>query len=96
MTVLDQSIWIEERPVEDGASLPSADVTTITPGFIRTRLAYNALKGDGSAFDREDGNISAGMDAETCAKIARYLRRANSARRWRARVGIDQPDSVTG
>jgi short-subunit dehydrogenase len=44
-------------------------VTTITPGFIRTSVAENALKGDGSTFGKTDRNIAAGMDVNECAKV---------------------------
>lgn len=44
-------------------------VTTITPGFIRTAIAENALKGDGSNFGKTDANIAAGMDVSECASV---------------------------
>jgi len=44
-------------------------VTTITPGFIRTAISENALKGDGSKFGAVDDNISGGMDVTACAKV---------------------------
>ena len=44
-------------------------VTTITPGFIRTAISENALKGDGRKFGKVDKNIGAGMDVTACAKI---------------------------
>lgn len=44
-------------------------VSTITPGFIRTDIARNALSGDGSAFGKEDKNIAGGMDVNECAKV---------------------------
>ncbi|NVJ70941.1 MAG: SDR family oxidoreductase [Alphaproteobacteria bacterium] len=45
------------------------DVTTITPGFIRTNIAKNALKGDGTEFNKVDQNIAGGMDVAECAGI---------------------------
>jgi len=44
-------------------------VSTITPGYIKTNIAYNALVGDGSNFARHDKNISAGMDVDECAAV---------------------------
>lgn len=44
-------------------------VTTITPGFIRTAISENALRGDGQRFDVMDSNIAGGMDVEECARI---------------------------
>jgi len=42
-------------------------VTTITPGFIRTNLSRNALKGDGSDFGETDSDIANGIDVDECA-----------------------------
>jgi len=44
-------------------------VTTITPGFIRTNVSKNALKGDGSAFAEEDEAIAGGMAPDACARV---------------------------
>lgn len=44
-------------------------VTTVTPGFIRTNIAKNALKGDGSRFDAVDQNIAGGMMVDDCAEV---------------------------
>ncbi|MBO6505626.1 MAG: SDR family oxidoreductase [Kordiimonadaceae bacterium] len=44
-------------------------VTTITPGYIRTAISENALKGDGSEFGETDKNIAGGMDVTKCAKV---------------------------
>jgi NADP-dependent 3-hydroxy acid dehydrogenase YdfG len=44
-------------------------VTTITPGFIRTAISDNALRGDGTQFNRTDSNIATGMDVDECARI---------------------------
>lgn len=42
-------------------------VTTITPGFIRTDISVNALRGDGSAYGQTDRDVAGGMDAARCA-----------------------------
>lgn len=44
-------------------------VTTITPGYIRTAISENALKGDGSAFGETDNNIAGGMEVTKCAQV---------------------------
>jgi len=44
-------------------------VTTITPGFIQTAISDNALRGDGTPFNRTDSNIAKGMDVDRCAGI---------------------------
>jgi len=44
-------------------------VTTITPGFIRTNISVNALKGDGSGYGKVDDDIAGGMDATRCAGV---------------------------
>lgn len=44
-------------------------VTTITPGYIRTAISENALKGDGSVFGETDKNIAGGMDVTKCAQV---------------------------
>ena len=43
-------------------------VTTVLPGSVRTRVAANALQGDGSARGVSDENIEAGMDPVECAR----------------------------
>jgi len=43
-------------------------VTTILPGSVRTRVAANALQGDGSPRGVSDANIDAGMDPDECAR----------------------------
>jgi short-subunit dehydrogenase len=42
-------------------------VTTITPGFIRTSLSINALKGDGTNYGETDRDIAGGMDVDEAA-----------------------------
>lgn len=44
-------------------------VSTITPGFIRTNVSKNAFSGDGSRFGKTDDNIAGGMAANECAKV---------------------------
>ncbi len=44
-------------------------VSTITPGFIKTDVAKNALVGDGRQFSGQDSNIESGMDVDKCASI---------------------------
>ena len=43
-------------------------VTTITPGFIRTEISVNALRGDGSQYGVLDADIAGGMDVNRCAE----------------------------
>lgn len=44
-------------------------VTTITPGYIRTAISENAVKGDGQSFGKMDEDIQAGMDVNACARV---------------------------
>lgn len=44
-------------------------VSTITPGFIRTNVSHNALVADGSAFGKEDSDIAGGMNVDDCAEV---------------------------
>ena len=44
-------------------------VTTITPGFIQTKVSENALNGDGSRFGQTDKDIANGMDVTRCAEV---------------------------
>jgi NADP-dependent 3-hydroxy acid dehydrogenase YdfG len=44
-------------------------VTTVTPGYVRTQVAMNALKGDGSKYGQTDKNIANGMDVDKCARV---------------------------
>ncbi len=44
------------------------EVTTITPGFIRTKVAENALDGSGKATGVMDANIAGGMDVDECVE----------------------------
>jgi len=49
-------------------------VTMVCPGFIRTRVTYNALTADGTPQDTMDRAQENGMSPETCAKkIARAV-----------------------
>ncbi len=49
-------------------------VTMVCPGFVRTNISINALKGDGSTLGSMDAAQAAGMDPEICAeKIVRAV-----------------------
>ena len=49
-------------------------VTMICPGFVRTNISVNALKGDGSTMGSMDAAQAVGMDPDICAeKIARAI-----------------------
>ncbi len=43
-------------------------VTLVCPGFVRTNISFNALKGDGSRQDRQDEAIEAGRDPAEVAE----------------------------
>lgn len=45
------------------------DVSLITPGFIRTNIARNALSADGKARGESDANIEGGMDPDKAAQV---------------------------
>ena len=52
------------------------EVSTITPGFIKTDVAKNAMAGDGNAFGADDEDIESGMNVNKCAhKIVQGLER---------------------
>eukprot|EP00826_Nyctotherus_ovalis_P023316 TRINITY_DN1791_c0_g1_i2.p1 TRINITY_DN1791_c0_g1~~TRINITY_DN1791_c0_g1_i2.p1 ORF type:complete len:338 (+),score=81.11 TRINITY_DN1791_c0_g1_i2:28-1014(+) len=48
---------------QDGVS-----VTVVCPDYVRTNLSMNALKGDGSDFNKTDKQIQNGMDPIECVK----------------------------
>jgi short-subunit dehydrogenase len=49
-------------------------VTMVCPGFVRTNITINALKGDGSTFGSMDAAQAGGMGPEDCAeKIVRAI-----------------------
>lgn len=49
-------------------------MTMICPGFVRTNISVNALKGDDSSLGSMDAAQAAGMDPEVCAeKIGRAV-----------------------
>lgn len=51
-------------------------VTLVTPGYVRTAISYNALKGDGSKHGVMDRSIQRGISPAECASaIARGVRR---------------------
>jgi short-subunit dehydrogenase len=41
--------------------------TVVYPGYVKTQIAHNALKGDGSANGAIDDNIAHGLPVEDCA-----------------------------
>jgi len=44
-------------------------VSTITPGFIKTDVSKNAVSGSGEAFGEDDDDIKNGMDVDKCASV---------------------------
>jgi short-subunit dehydrogenase len=44
-------------------------VSTITPGFIKTDVSINALTSNGDKFGLEDDDIKNGMDVDQCASV---------------------------
>ena len=51
-------------------------VTLLAPGFIKTDITYNALKGDGSVFNKMGEAQASGMDVTKCAnKMIRAIER---------------------
>lgn len=44
-------------------------VSTITPGFIKTDVSKNAVVGDGGNFGVDDDDIKNGMDVNKCAQV---------------------------
>lgn len=44
-------------------------VSTVVPGFIRTNISTNALKGSGEAVGKMDADIESGMDVSECARV---------------------------
>lgn len=43
-------------------------VTTITPGYVRTNISLQALRGDGTELGEMDKSIANGMDVDRCAE----------------------------
>ena len=43
------------------------DVTLVLPGAVKTDVSINALRGDGSKYDRMDSFLESGMSAAGCA-----------------------------
>lgn len=60
-------------------------VSTVLPGFIRTQISANALRGDGTAFGREDQDIASGMDVTKCAQVI-----VEGLRRDRAEIPVGE------
>lgn len=46
------------------------DVTLIVPGAVRTNVSINALRGDGSLYNRMDPFLETGMSPDDCARRA--------------------------
>ena len=44
-------------------------VSTVVPGFIRTNISNNALKGTGEATGKMDDDIDSGMEVSECAQV---------------------------
>lgn len=44
-------------------------VSTVIPGFIRTNVSSNALRGDGAATGQTDEDIAGGMDVSRCVEV---------------------------
>ncbi len=44
-------------------------VTTITPGYIRTSISENAVRGDGQTFGKTDEAIAGGMEVGPAAEV---------------------------
>ncbi|NVK38401.1 MAG: SDR family oxidoreductase [Gammaproteobacteria bacterium] len=44
-------------------------VSTITPGFIKTDVSKNAVTGSGGSFGVDDDDIKNGMDVNKCAQV---------------------------
>lgn len=44
------------------------EVTTVTPGFVRTEIAANALKGDGERYGPNDDPVNRGITAAEAAR----------------------------
>ncbi len=47
----------------------SIDVSVVVPGFVRTSIAENALRGDGEVVTKTDPDIESGMDPAKAAAI---------------------------
>jgi dehydrogenase/reductase SDR family protein 7B len=59
-------------------------VTILTPGYIRTNISLNALKGDGSRFDNLTENIKNGLPAD---KAAQQMARAIAGGKYESFIG---------
>jgi short-subunit dehydrogenase len=66
-------------------------VTVITPGYIRTNVTMNALKGDGSAVAEVGHNIANGLPADDAAK---QIMKAVAAGKFEAYVGKNSLEKV--
>ncbi|MEM1140800.1 MAG: SDR family NAD(P)-dependent oxidoreductase, partial [Pseudomonadota bacterium] len=54
-------------------------VTSILPGFVRTEISKNAMRGDGTAFGVVTDNVEAGMDVDAAAGVMAKGLRAKKA-----------------
>ncbi len=53
-------------------------VTLVTPGYVRTNVSVNALKGDGSKFNKMEPGQEHGMSPSDCAKkILKAIKRGD-------------------
>jgi dehydrogenase/reductase SDR family protein 7B len=60
-----ESLRAELRADENGKGI---DVTIVCPGFIRTQISMNALRGDGQQNRQMDHAVTRGMRADECAR----------------------------
>ncbi len=54
--------------LREEVSASGIDVTLIVPGAVRTNVSINALRGDGSLYNRMDPFLEEGMSPEECAR----------------------------
>jgi dehydrogenase/reductase SDR family member 7B len=66
-------------------------VTIICPGFVRTNISVNALKGDGSTFGCMEAAQACGINPDVCAgKIVRAIEaeRNEIYMGWKEKLGV--------
>lgn len=66
-------------------------VTILTPGYIRTNIALNAVTKDGSPLGKSSGNIEGGLPAD---KAAAQILRALAAGKFEAYIGKAGPEKL--
>ena len=66
-------------------------VTIITPGYVRTNVTMNALKGDGTPVAEVGHNIANGLPAD---KAAAQILKAVAAGRFEAYVGKNSSEKL--